>query len=177
MGTPTQPQPVKFILGLIYACKSAAEDALDSMNQRFGAVAMECAPFPFDFTDYYRNEMGAGLTRKFVSFHDLIQPTLLPDIKLITNDLEKELAAPDAERRAVNLDPGYLSPANLILATTKEYSHRPYLRDGIYADLVYLFRHGTFTPLEWTYPDYRDPRSIEFFNGVRKTYMKQLPGI
>jgi len=85
------------------------------------------------------------------------------------------MAVPGKGRRTVNLDPGYLSAENLVLATTKGYSHRPYLRDGIYAELVYIYRGGTFAPVEWTYRDYRDARSIAFFNEVGLDYVSCSP--
>lgn len=177
MGAPVEPPPVKLVMGLIYAAESLAQSALGALAERLGPVDMECSPFPFDFTDYYKEEMGCPLERKFVSFRDLVQRATLPDTKLITNAVEAKLSLPGTGRRTVNLDPGYLSAENLVLATTKGYSHRPYLRDGIYAELVYIYRSGIFTPLEWTYPDYRDARSIAFFNEARKGYMRQLSDI
>ena len=176
MGAPMEPPPVKLVMGLIYGSEANAHSALGALAERLGPVDMECSPFPFDFTAYYEEEMGGPLARKFVSFRDLVQRATLPDTKLMTNAVEEEMAVPGKGRRTVNLDPGYLSPENLVLATTKGYSHRPYLRDGIYAELVYIYRGGTFAPLEWTYRDYRDARSIAFFNEVRKGYMRQLSG-
>jgi hypothetical protein len=74
----------------------------------------------------------------------------------------------------VNIDPGYISLSHAILATTKGYAHRPYLRDGIYADLTLIYRNRSFQPLEWTYPDYRQDQIILLFNQFRKKYMEDL---
>ena len=74
----------------------------------------------------------------------------------------------------MNIDPGYVSLEQMILATTKKANHRPYLGEGIYAELTYRFIHGSFQSLEWTYPDYRLPQSMGFFTQVRQTYRKQL---
>jgi hypothetical protein len=74
----------------------------------------------------------------------------------------------------MNIDPGYLSQAHLILATGKGYAHRPYLRDGIYADLTLIFRQGSFEALPWTYPDYAAPETICLFNGIRRKYLLQM---
>ena len=79
-------------------------------------------------------------------------------------------------RRRVNIDPGYLAKAHLILATGKGYTHRPYLRDGIYADLTLMYRDKTFHPLPWTYPDYAGGEVIGMLTRIREKYMLQLKG-
>jgi hypothetical protein len=62
----------------------------------------------------------------------------------------------------------------LVLATTKDYSHRIYLRDGIYAEVTLYFRKGRFHPFEWTYPDYCTREYIEVFYKIRQIYHSQL---
>jgi hypothetical protein len=98
---------------------------------------------------------------------------LLPEIKQTTNRLEEKYATPVGNRR-INIDPGYLCSEHVILATTKGYTHRPYLREGIYADLTLIYRNKSFQPLEWTYPDYRQEEIIQLFNQFRKTYLEEL---
>ncbi len=73
----------------------------------------------------------------------------------------------------MNIDPGYLSPAHLILATGKGYTHRPYLRDGIYADVTLVYRDGAFHSLPWTYPDYAAVGTRTMLQGIRAKYMAQ----
>jgi hypothetical protein len=130
------------------------------------------APVPFAYTDYYTKEFGGSLIRRFVAFHRLIRPDSLPDIKLWTNSLECRLS--EEGRRKVNIDPGYLAKAHLILATGKGYSHRPYLRDGIYADLTLVYRNKAFRTLPWTYPDYADQEMIGMLTRIREKYILQL---
>lgn len=139
------------------------------LEEHFGEVALESEHYPFVFSDYYVEEMGSGLQKYFVSFSRLIRPDELVEIKLWTNDIEQQLAT--AGKRNVNLDPGYLEGAKLVLATTKDYSHRIYLGQGIYGDLHLRYRHGRFEPLEWTYPDYRQPLALDFFARVREWYL------
>jgi hypothetical protein len=102
----------------------------------------------------------------------LIRPELLPDVKLFTNDVENKYSVQG--NRRVNIDPGYISPAHLILATGKGYTHRPYLRDGIYADLTLIYREKSFHSLPWTYPDYAEKPVMEMFNRMRSKYLIQL---
>ena len=78
------------------------------------------------------------------------------------------------EKRLVNIDPGYICPAKLVLATTKNYSHRIYLNKNIYGDIHLQFSNGTFQSQPWTYPDYQNKENIRFFNALRKRYLEQL---
>ncbi len=63
---------------------------------------------------------------------------------------------------------------NFVLATTKNYSHRPYLGQNIFADLTYHFHQGQFEFLPWTYPDYRDPKKVEFLSWARSYLLHKL---
>ncbi len=76
--------------------------------------------------------------------------------------------------RKVNIDPGYLAAAKFVLATGKDYSHRIYLRQGIYGDLTLIFKRGSFQPLSWTYPDYGSPPLLDLINLLRRKYLWQL---
>jgi len=141
----------------------------------FGAIDFISERFPFHFTDYYTAEMGPHLFRHFITFECLISIPNLPDIKKETNRLEEKYATPVGNRR-INIDPGYICLEHVILSTTKGYTHRPYLRDGIYADLTLIYRNKSFKPLEWTYPDYRQEEIIGLFNQFRKNYIEDLKG-
>ena len=101
---------------------------------------------------YYEPTMGPGLRKQLWAFERHIDPAALPDIKHHTNDLELALAAesPRPEPRPINLDPGYLTLAKLVLATTKDQAHRLYLRDGIFAEVTLHFRDWGFQPWPWT---------------------------
>jgi hypothetical protein len=67
---------------------------------------------------------------------------------------------------------GFLSLENFILATTKNYSHRVFLGQGIFADLTYQFHNGALETFPWTYPDYLDEKKREFFTWAR-SYLLQ----
>lgn len=173
MGRPKEPPPSKLVMSLIYSKQDALEQGLRELRVAFGETDFMSARLPFDFTDYYEKEMGGDLSRHFITFEHLISMSSLPDIKKRTNQLENKLALPDGRRR-VNVDPGYLCLGHLILATTKAYTHRPYLRDGIYADLTLIYRGKSFQPLEWTYPDYRQKDVVLLFNQLRQGYADTL---
>jgi hypothetical protein len=73
-----------------------------------------------------------------------------------------------ANKRQINIDPGYLSLDKVVLATHKDYSHRLYLGKGIYGEVTLFFKDKTFNPFPWTYPDYRTHEYINFFNDARE---------
>ena len=116
--------------------------------------------------------MGAHLVRRMLAFKNLIRQNELPAIKLSTNRLEKEYS--ENGKRRVNLDPGYLLLERLVLASGKNFSHRIYLGEGIYADLTLIYQHGAFEKLPWTYPDYADQPMLAFLQQVRSKYAVDL---
>ena len=175
MGRAKEPQPAKLFMSLIASEDAILDMSLKDLRLAFGEIDFTSERFPFEFTDYYTEEMGSPLFRHFITFERLISIPLLPEIKQTTNRLEEKYSTPDGKRR-VNIDPGYLSLVHAILATTKGYTHRPYLRDGIYADLTLVYQNKTFQPLEWTYPDYRQDQIILLFNRFRKEYLEDLKG-
>jgi hypothetical protein len=75
------------------------------------------------------------------------------------------------DERPLNLDPGYITLAKLVLASTKDHAHRIYLSQGIYAEITLNYRAGSWQPLPWTYPDYRRSDFQEFFTNCRE-YLK-----
>ena len=165
---------------LIVAAFSRHAEALDRARQRLerelGPVGLAGAPFRFDQTAYYEPTMGADLAKQLLAFRDLIAPERLPEIKLRTNALERELASSGAwpEARPLNLDPGLLTLGKFLLATTKDQAHRVYLRDGIYAEVTLRYHAGAFEPWPWTYADYREPAVRDFLRQARDFYRERL---
>jgi hypothetical protein len=173
MGRSKEPKPTKLFMSLIVSEDTIFQRCLEDLRFAFGEIDFISQRFPFDLTDYYTMEMGSPLFRYFITFGRLVTIPLLPQIKQKTNRLEEGYSTLNGKRR-VNIDPGYISLSHAILATTKGYAHRPYLRDGIYADLTLIYRNRSFQPLEWTYPDYRQNQIILLFNQFRKKYIEDL---
>lgn len=169
MGEIHEPAPVLLIVAVSSRHVQALEWARDRCAERYGNVALVSDAFNFNETNYYTATMGPELRKQFFAFERLIDPGTLADIKLETNQWEAEYAAfgLDAEPRPLNLDPGYITPAKLVLASTKDHAHRLYLRDGIYAEVTLVYRHRQWQPMEWTYPDYRRDDYRQFFTQSR----------
>lgn len=172
MGIPKNPKPIKLFASLIFREEAALHDALKMLGDEIGMIQEKSLPTAFSHTEYYGKEMGKDLLRVFILFKELFPRELLPQIKLKTNEIE--LAFSESHRRSVNIDPGYISLENVILATTKGYTHRIYIGSGIYADLTLIYSSGTYRPLEWTYPDYGEAKTISVFNEWRKNYKQVL---
>ena len=175
MAEPKPFRPVKLVCGIIAAEDAVFEEAERRIAALYGELDSRSEKFAFSFTDYYRPEMGPHLRRGFVSFAPLADPERLSEIKLRTNALEQDIRTTlQAEGRIVNLDPGFLTAAALIMATAKDFSHRVPLRDGIYAHLEFLFSKRKLRLLPWTYPDFSQKGYETYFLAVRGLYLRQL---
>jgi hypothetical protein len=164
------PKPVLLIVAVSSRHESALAWSEEWLSQEFGAIASRSPAFEFRETDYYRASMGEDLKKQFLAFDRLIHPDSLAAIKRRTNQFEEDyrLQCDHPEPRPLNLDPGYLTEAKLVLASTKDHAHRIYLRDGIYAEVTLYLRHKQWEAWPWTYPDYRRPDYQEFFSGCRR---------
>ena len=172
-----EPKPVKLIIGILAADNTCLHAAIEAIEDKFGRLDLLSDLWPFDKTDYYKNETGTNILRQFVSMERLIHPGILAKIKHRTNKLEQKLAKVLVRPvpRPINLDPGIIEPPKLILATTKNYSHRIYIGKKMYAEVTLLFDKGSWRPFDYTYPDYRQQCYFDFFDKVRKQLVEQLP--
>jgi hypothetical protein len=172
MGVEKEFKKVKLFSGIIYSSTQIYEETRKKLEEIFSAVDLESGEFNFDFTTYYNQEMGSPLYRRFISFEKLISPEQLPAIKIYTNKIEIKTSING--NRVVNLDPGYLSDANVIIATTKNYYHRVPLSKGIYAHMEYVIKKKKLVPLEWTYPDFKTPQYMDFFTRLIPIYKESI---
>ncbi|MCM8800825.1 MAG: DUF4416 family protein [Candidatus Omnitrophica bacterium] len=174
MGSIHKPQLVKLITGFIFKENKVLEKAITILERHFGKIDFKSEILPFTHTDYYEKEFGKDLRRNFVSFKRLINPESLSKIKIITNRIEQKLSY--KQRRLINIDPGYLNLTKLVLASTKDYKHRIYLKKGIYAEVTLFYQDKSFRYWDWTYPDYKTDAYIAIFNRIRTIYAKQIKG-
>lgn len=172
MSVPQPAEEVKLVVSIFAGDDVLLAETLHGLAKRYGDTDFVSAPLAFGYTDYYGKEFGGSLIRRFASFTRLIRPESLPDVKNETNALEMSLT--ETGQRRVNIDPGYIAKAHLILATGKGYSHRPYLRDGIYADLTLIYQDKAYQALPWTYPDYAGVQMQGMLLRIRERYLLQL---
>lgn len=176
MAKPRPARPVRLFAGLLSGDVDLLRRARQLLAKRFGPVDCESELWPFDQTDYYRDEMGPNLQRWFVSFATLVGPDQLAHIKIESNAIERVIAADCAQPdipRPVNIDPGYVDLTKLVLATTKDRGHRIYLGHGIYAEVTLQYTQGAWQTLPWTYPDYQRAEYHAFFSRLRDQLRQQ----
>ena len=168
MSLPKKPAPAKLVTGLFMRDKALLNEFTTLLSDSYGPIDMVSEWFPFHYTNYYKAEMGSPLFRRFLVFKNLIAQDDLSDIKLKTNSLEERYV--EGGKRRVNIDPGYMLLERFVLATGKNFTHRIYIGNSIYADLTLIYQKNDFKPLPWTYPDYSDPDMRRFLKQVRERY-------
>ena len=175
MGEIQPTRPALLLFSAFSRYPAALEWAVQRAVKNYGAIGLQSEKFSFTETDYYDESMGVDLLKMFFVFDRPFDLGTLPTIKNETNRWEQEYReqAGHAEARPLNLDPGYISESKLVLASTKDHSHRIYLNDGIYAEITLHFHHKSWQPLPWTYPDYRRTDFQEFFARCR-SHLRQL---
>ena len=175
MGAIRQPLSVTPLAALLLARADDYARVRTELEKLFGPVELESAEYAFTRTDYYKEEMGEAITRRFVTFSRLHDPGELPDWKIATNAMEvslaHEFAGSAVPPRPVNIDAGYIAGGKLVLASTKDHARRIYLRNGIYAEMTLAFEHGAWRALDYTFPDYRDPTYHAFLSQARDCHV------
>jgi hypothetical protein len=156
----------------MYKSSFNIDPILKFLDDRFGKRECCYGPIPFSWSEYYSSEMGENLLKMYVSYETLVNRADIASIKNFTNEIEG-LHAEDS-KRSVNIDPGYIARDKVVLATTKDFYHRLYLNDGIYAEVTLHYKRGRYRFFSWTYPDYRQPEIYQFFEKARSTLVKEL---
>ncbi len=170
---------VKRVVGLLYPRGEPEwrRWTTDRLRDAFGPIERESASFDWIYTDYYRS-ISPDLARCFFSFEGLCHPYGLPDWKKWTVALEAESGvqgpAKDEGNRRVNVDPGYLDGARLVLASTKDNAQRVYLRDDIYAEVTMCRRRTGWEKFFYTFPDFASGVYDTFFDAVRADWRRDV---
>ncbi|MGA2071181.1 MAG: DUF4416 family protein [Sedimentisphaerales bacterium] len=171
-----QPKPVKLIIGILAANETALAAAVKAISKSFGVIDITSDIWSFTQTDYYKDELGPNPLRQFVSLEKPIDPGKLAQIKHDTNSIEQQLA--DSLKlslpRPVNLDPGFIEPSKLVLASTKNFSHRIYIGNKMFAEVTLMYEKGNWRHFEYTFPDYRQSCYQDFLTKVRRRLLEQL---
>jgi len=171
-------RPVLLILAAFSRHREALEWAKTTAEDAWGTVALQSGLFDHCETRYYEPTMGSELKKTFFAFESLLDPAELVDCKETTNqwEIDYQQLARHPEPRPLNLDPGYLTEAKLILASTKDRDHRIYLDHGIYAENTLFFHRGAWQPRPWTYPDYQRADYHQFFGRCREILRQKYAG-
>lgn len=176
MGTANCAQFALLIVAH-FSCQSEVLSwSQEVLTKLFGPVSLVSELFPFSETDYYSKTMGDDLKLQMLCFEEVICPDQLASIKQQTNQIEADYAAVSAaaEKRPLNLDPGYITASKFVLATTKDASHRIYLKDGIFAETTLGYVKGAWRAFQWTYPNYQRADYQQFLCTCRKLFLERM---
>jgi hypothetical protein len=176
VGEILKQKPVLLIAAVTSRYPAALDWTIDKTTAAWGEVSLRSSVFDFTETDFYTESMGTDLKKQFIVFDRLLDPSELPPKKIQSNRWEVEYSehAQSEEIRPLNIDPGYISEAKLVLATTKDRDHRIYLSDGIFAEVTLHFRAKQWTSSRWTYPDYQRDDFQEFFTKCRNLLRERI---
>jgi len=172
MAEAFRHNPVPFFVGTIISDESLWEPVSKALSiwGEFDFFSEKCS---FDnFTHYYEPEMGKELIRFWAAFKEMRMPEELVRMKWSCTAIENTFSI--ESKRRVNLDPGYLTEAKIVLASFKDFSHRLYLTQGVFADMQLMFRSKNFVPMEWTFSDYKSETAQAFFLRLRERYREWL---
>lgn len=173
MGSQQEPEKAILFFAFLYTFEEIFSNARELLNKSFGTHLIDTGPKQWPYYEYYAKEMGTNLIRRFLLFDRLIDPKEIVDIKLQTNSIETRVFTID-NKRQINIDPGYITLAKIVLASTKNYSHRIYLRNGIYGEVTLFFKKGLYVGHEFTYPDYKEQDTAKFLIDSREILKKKI---
>ncbi len=174
MGEITQHKPVLLIAAITSRYLSAFDWTAATAGHSWGSIVKSSPIFDFTETEYYVASMGDALKKQFIAFERLIDPAAIAGTKHQSNSWERDFKSENSypQDRPINIDPGYISEAKLVLVTTKDRDHRIYLTDGIFAEVTLHFRGRAWTHSRWTYPDYQRADFQGFFTECRQ-YLRE----
>lgn len=174
MGQPSSHQPSRLIMAVFSRFPEAFDWARTRVTEAWGPIVLESEQFRFEGTNYYQSTMGAGLVKQFWLFGPPYDQSHMVDTKLTTNRWEEEyqkIADLNVER-PLNLDPGYITRAKLVLSSTKNFTHRIYLDRGIFAELTLYYQWNAWRSHGYTFPDYQQSEYHAFFDQCREYIAK-----
>jgi hypothetical protein len=174
MGTPRDPAPAKYFVALLGVDERLLIEVEKDLTAILGDIDSRSELVPWAASHYYENEMGLGLSRRFVAFAPLLAPDQIAPIKLRMQQIEQRYGQPVSRARRINIDPGYVDTHKVALASTKNASQRIYLHSGIYAEATLHYYDGAFHGMPYTYRDYLWPGTLAFLTRLRSVYLVQL---
>jgi len=176
MRSLTTPPACLFFTAVLAKDEKSYAVAIESLVRLYGKPVQSLSSTKFDHTDYYQDEMGPDLFKGFLGFQPPFNPADLALRKRETRKIEWQFGhrEPGRFRRTINIDPGYVNLSHTVLATSKNFSHRIYLNDGVFAEITLLYHASGWEMLPWTYPDYKIQIVQDFLLQCRshlKTYI------
>ena len=97
------PKPVKLIVGILGANRRCLNAAVEASEAELGEIDFKSDLWPFNQTDYYKEQTGENILRQFASIEKLIDPGELAAIKHKTNKIEQKLGSALAHTSSIKV--------------------------------------------------------------------------
>lgn len=162
---------VKIIAGILTSSDELFTSAIGRLEVVFGRIDFVGERHPFVHTNYYEDEMGKNLFRKFISFENLFEPHRIASLKIQTQQIEDEFRVDGS--RHVNIDAGYIDSNKVVLVTGKHGGHKIAVSEGVWADMLLWYNKG-WQALPWAFPDFRNGTYFDEFTKIRTIFKKQI---
>ncbi len=156
----TFPTKAKLLFAIFSQSAELLEQAENLIQNKYGNIIAHSDVFEFSSTDYYKEEMGLKLLKKFLFVDSKIERMELVDVKLWAIQNEDQFLD-ENENRKINIDPMIMTEEQLLVSTGKLFPHRVYLGNGVFGQLELIRKKHHFEAMPWTYADYKE--FIPFF--------------
>lgn len=172
MGIEKEPEKVLLVMTVFSNSRELIEKFKTEIQKVYGEIVLNSPTFLFNETSYYEKEMGKDLNLEIVAFKNFITPKDIAKIKVSTNSLEKKLhdIQHSDVKRAINIDPGYITLNKFVLATTKDAGHRIYIDNGIYGEATLSYENKDWKEHSYTYKNYKNKEYQKFLTSLRDFY-------
>ncbi|WP_198391194.1 DUF4416 family protein [Brachyspira sp. SAP_772] len=162
------------VIALMYSESEIYNNTLNELINNFGNTKIIGEEYLFSHSHYYADEMGEDLKKRFIVFENMIERDYIVEVKKITDEIEKKYLDSNNNRK-INIDPAILTLENFVLVTNKNFTHRIYLKDGVFADLTLIYKKKKgYTELPWTYADYSSNETKLFLKQIRELFYNKL---
>lgn len=152
------------LLGIMYPNDDSLSRLISILEKEFGIIKVKSESYDFNFTNYYEKEFGKNLKKIIIIFKKTIEKKDLIEIREKTGKIEKTLSIDG--KRTVNIDPGYISESELVLATKKFRSFKEKLNDEVFLHKVLEFKDNDVITFFHTFADYKLDKNKDFFKKV-----------
>jgi len=155
-----KPPSARGFLLISYSMEEAYFEAKSLWEKLRGKFQIESKAIPGSpITEWEKMQRIPGTRSKVGLLLQRIHREELPVLKKEALEIQNELAKKDA---TLTLQPGYLNPAQVVLASGNEDTHKIYLYQGVYAEVLYEFRGGDLSA---------SPTAPEFFQKQETTFI------
>jgi|TARA_B100002003_G_C13797094_1_gene393691 hypothetical protein len=146
-------------MAIMYGSLENFNKAKEELVEKYGPLKAESEDYDFNFTEYYTPEMGSGLKKKFLIFEKKVSKKDLIEVKFFITEIEEKFSS---NGRTVNIDPGYLSSTELVLATWKGKDFKEQISDKVWVHKVLGFNGSEVEEYFHTFADYKVKKNQAF---------------